>query len=47
MFSSMIKEEYMESELFGILQVKVVTKIIAFGSLETECKAAFAVYASF
>ena len=33
MFSNMKKEEYMESELSGNFQVKVVPKNIVFGSL--------------
>ena len=33
----------MESELSGIFQVKVVTENMVFGSLGTQCKAAFAV----
>ena len=33
----------MESQFSGIFQAKLVTKIIVFGSLETKCKAAFAV----
>ena len=32
--------EYMESELSGIFQVKLVTKNIVFGSLGTQHKAA-------
>ena len=38
MFSSMKKEEYMESELSDIFQVKVVTKNIVFGSLGPNAK---------
>ena len=44
MFSSMKMEEYMESELSGIFQVKVGTNNIVFGSLGTQRKAAFAVW---
>ena len=43
----MKKEEYMESELSGIFQVKVVAKSIVFRSLGTQCKAAFAVWCLF
>ena len=43
MFSSMKKEEYMESELSAIFRVKVVTKNIVFGYLRTQLKTAFAV----
>ena len=43
MFSSMKMEEYMESELSDIFQVKVGTNNIVFGSLGTQRKAAFAV----
>ena len=44
MFSSMKKEEYMESELSGIFQVKMVTKNIVLGSLGTQRKVTFAVH---
>ena len=47
MFSSMKKEECMESELSGIFQVKVVPKNIVFVSLGTQGKAAFAVWCLF
>ena len=40
----MKKEEYMESELSSIFQIKVVTKNIVFRSLGTQSKAAFAVW---
>ena len=43
----MKKEEYMESELFSIFQIKVVTKNIVFRSLGTQSKAAFAVWCLF
>ena len=43
MFSSMKKEEYIESELSGIFQVKVVAKNIMLGSLRTQRQAAFGV----
>ena len=43
-FSSMIKEKYVESELSGIFRVKVLTKNVVFGSLGTQCKTAFAVW---
>ena len=43
MFSSVKKEEYIESELSGIFQVKVAAKNIVFGLLGTQRKAAFAV----
>ena len=47
MFSSMKKEEYKESELSGIFQVKVVTTNIVFGSLGTQRKAALQYDVSF
>ena len=43
MFSSMKKEKYIESELSGVFQVKVVAKNIVLGSLRTQRQAAFAV----
>ena len=47
MFSSVKKEEYIESELSGLFQVKVAAKNIVFGSLGTQRKAAFAVWCLF
>ena len=47
MFSSMKKEEYKESELSGIFQVKVATTNIVFGSLGTQRKAALQYDVSF
>ena len=44
MFSSMEKEEYMESELSDFFWVKVVTETIVFGSLRTQRKTPFAVW---
>ena len=43
MFSNMKYEEYMESELPGIIRVKVVAKNILLGSLGIQHQAAFAV----
>ena len=43
MFSNMKYEEYMESELPGIIRVKVVAKNILLGSLGIQRQAAFAV----
>ena len=47
LFSSMKKEEYIESELSGIFQVKVATKDIVIGSLGTQPKAALQYDVSF
>ena len=47
LFSSMKKEEYIESELSGIFQVKVATKDIVIGSLGTQPKAALQYNVSF
>ena len=43
----MKKEEYIESELSGIFQVKVATKDIVIGSLGTQPKAALQYNVSF
>ena len=42
MFSNMKKEEYMKSQLPGIIRPKVVAKIILLGSLGTQYQAVFA-----
>ena len=42
MFSSIKKEQYMEFELYGIFQVKVVAKNIVLGSLGTQRQAVLA-----
>ena len=44
MFSNRKKEEYMESELSGIFQAKMVVKHILLGSLGTQCEAVFAMW---
>ena len=47
MFSSMKKEESMESEIYSIFQVKVVAKNIVLGSLGTKLQAFFYIWFSF
>ena len=47
MFSSMNKEEYMESELCDVFKVNVVTKNIVFRFLGNQYKAAWQYNVSF